>query len=321
MSPPPRGETMATTLAEHLADSAAPELAAAVGALAEAAAGVARMLAGPGAVTAGAAEAAIAAWLPGAGVRWLASRDRGGVTAIDARGGLALSLDPLDGAASAAAGGPAGMLFALRPALPGAPEASFLRPGAELAAAGCVLYGPHTRLALALGGAAAAFTLNPAAAFHRAGPAPRIPEAAAEFAANIAHYRHWDRPVQRYVDDCLAGADGPRAADHDLRWTGCLAAELHRILARGGLFLAPRGAPDLPGLVHQAQPLAFIAEAAGGRATDGQSRLLDAAATALDSASALVFGSDGPVAQVAAYHDLPDSETSPLFGQRGLFRL
>lgn len=309
---------MATTLADHLAESAAPKLAPAIGALAEAAAGLARSLAGPGAVPADAAGAAFRDWLPGTGVRWLARRDRAGVDEVDSRGELALALDPLQGAAGAAPG----TLFALRAAGSDGPEAGLLRPGAGIAAAGAVLYGARTRLVLALGGGAAGFTLIPAgAAFHRTEPALRLPEAATGIAVNIARYRHWDRPVQRYIDDCLAGAEGPRAADHDLRWTGCLAAELLCLLDHGGLFLAPRGAPDLPGLVTQAQPMAIITEAAGGRATDGQGRLLDRAAPALDSATPLVFGSPGAVARVAAYHDLPDSETSPLFGQRGLFRL
>jgi fructose-1,6-bisphosphatase I len=65
----------------------------------------------------------------------------------------------------------------------------------------------------------------------------------------------------------------------------------------------------------------MLTEQAGGQATDGLTRLLDHAATALDTTSPLVFGSPGKVARVATYHDLPDSEASPLFGRRGLFRL
>lgn len=308
---------MTAALDEYLAERAAPGLRVAVAALAEAAAGLAARLARPAPPPD--AGAAFAARLPGAGIRWAAIRGQG-VTGVDAAGGLTLALDPLQGCP--AEGGPAGTLFALRPALPGGAEASFLTGGDAILAAGAVVYGARCSLVLALGGAVAGFALDPAtASFHRTVPELRIPAARFAFAADIAHYRSWDRPVRRYVDDCLAGAEGPRAADHDFRWTGCLAAEAHRILLTGGLFLAPRGAPDLPALVTRAQPLAFLAEAAGGRATDGQARVLDRVPAALDSVAPLVFGARDPVDRVAAYHGLADSEGAPLFGQRGLFRL
>ena len=308
---------MSAALDGYLAERGAPELGPAVAALAEAAAGLAARLARPAPPPD--AGAAFASWPPGAGIRWVSVQGRG-LAEADATGSLALTLDPLQGCA--AEGAPAGTLFTLRPADAGGAEASFLGTGAAILAAGAVVYGPRTSLALALGAAAAVFTLDPATArFRLVAAGLQIPAARSAFSANIAGYRTWDRPVQRYVDDCLAGAEGPRAADHDFRWTGCLAAELHCILASGGLFLAPRGAPDLPDLVHQAQPLAYLAEAAGGRATDGQGRLLDRRAAALDSVAPLVFGAQEPVGRVAAYHDLPDSEDAPLFGKRGLFRL
>jgi fructose-1,6-bisphosphatase I len=308
---------MTAALDGYLAERAAPELRPAIAALAEAAAGLAARLARPAPLPD--PGGAFTAWLPGSGIRWAAIRGQGASNA-DAAGDLALALDPLQGCAGE--GAAAGTLFALRAAATGEAEASFLTGGAAILAAGALVYGPRTSLALALGGEAARFTLDPAtASFRLTAPELQIPPARFAFAANIAQYRAWDRPVRRYVDDCLAGAEGPRAADHDFRWTGCLAVELHRIVARGGLFLAPHGAPDLPDLVHQAQPLAFLAEAAGGRATDGKARILDRVPGALDSVSPLVFGAREPVDRVAAYHDLPDSEDAPLFGKRGLFRL
>jgi fructose-1,6-bisphosphatase I len=152
-------------------------------------------------------------------------------------------------------------------------------------------------------------------------PVLAIPAGTPEFSTNVAEYRHWERPVQRFVDDCLAGADGPHAQNFDMRWTGSLAAEAQRILVRGGVYLAPHGAPAPLRLIHHCHPVAMLIEQAGGQATDGQARLLEKAAAALDTTSPLVFGSPDKVARVAAYHDLPDSEASPLFGRRGLFRL
>ena len=100
-----------------------------------------------------------------------------------------------------------------------------------------------------------------------------------------------------------------------------LAAEVQRILMRGGVYLAPQGTLAPHGLAHQCHPVAMLIEQAGGRATDGRARLLDTTARSLDAASPLVFGLSEKVDRVAAYHDMPDSEASPLFGRRGLFRL
>jgi fructose-1,6-bisphosphatase I len=221
---------------------------------------------------------------------------------------------------------PPGSPFSIYPAASGTSqigdEASFLRPGTDQTAAGCVLYGPRTTLALTTGHGTALFVLDRAAATFRLGTANlEIPPGTAEFAANAADYRLWEPPVQRFVDDRLSGAEGPRAQNFDMRWTGSIAAELHRILIRGGIYLAPQGTPAPHPLVYHCHPVAMLIEQAGGRATDGRTRLLDTTAPTLDAPSPLVFGLPEKVDRVAAYHDMPDSEASPLFGRRGLFRL
>jgi fructose-1,6-bisphosphatase I len=308
---------MAATLGDMLEERAPPGLAAALRALAEACAGLAARLARPGPLPD--ASAAVSRWLPGAGIRWVAVPGQG-IAEVDTRGSLALAVDPLEGGAGALAGGQAGTVFSLRPAAATGAEASFLTPGSAILAAGAAVYGPRTRLALALEGQAAAFTLNPGTAGFEAEALPGMPADAPLIAADVGGIRHWDGPVRQYVEDCMAGADGPRGAAHSLAWSGCLAAELHRVLAKGGLFLAPYGAPSQPGLIHHAQPLAAIAEAAGGAATDGLKRLLDLEPRRMEAPSPLIFGAPAAVARLAAYHDLPDSEVSPLFGRRGLFR-
>ena len=67
----------------------------------------------------------------------------------------------------------------------------------------------------------------------------RIPEARREYAINASNARHWDAPIRAYVEDCLAGADGPRGQDFNMRWLASLVAEAYRILMRGGVFLYP----------------------------------------------------------------------------------
>ncbi len=316
----------APTLTDYLAKRATPETGAVILGLSAAAAEIATRLTGSGSGPAleAEADAAFAARLAPLGVRFLASRPRGGVSEVNPDGTLAVAIDPLDatGIGAVETNAPPGALFSLYPAVSGPAEASFRRPGADQTAAGCFLFGPRTTLALTTGQGTALFILDREAAAFRCHTAEiRIPSGTAEFAANAAEYRHWEAPVRRYFDDCMSGADGPRARDFDMRWTGSLAAETQRILTRGGVYLAPRGARAPLRLVHHCHPVAMLTEQAGGQATDGLIRLLDQAAATLDTTSPLVFGSPGKVARVAAYHDLPDSEASPLFGQRGLFRL
>lgn len=286
----------APTLSDYLAENAAPEIGAAVEDLC-------RTMMEP--------EISLAA----TGLRYVAAPECG-VAGIDGGGRLAAAIAfPAPGAEDR------GALFALYPAAPGTPEASFLRPGTEQVAAGCCVPGVQTRLLLTVGQGTALFVRDPGTGdFRLDTPRLRIPDRA-EFAADVAQYRHWDRPVQRFVDDCLAGADGPFGHDFTMRWTGSLAAEALHVVTGGGVFLAPHGSPALPDLLHHCLPLAFLAEQAGGQATDGTTRLLDHAATILDATSPLIFGAPADVARIAAYHDLPDSDAAPLFGRRGLFRL
>jgi fructose-1,6-bisphosphatase I len=307
----------APSLKDYLAAHTTPEIGRAILGLSGAACETATQLAMLDDVAAleGDAAAAVKECLIRSGVRSLAMPNDG-VTGIDADGGLAVAVDPLTATTVGS-----GTLFSIYPAAPGAAEASFLRPGTDQVAAGCILYGPRTRLALTLGRGTAGFVHDRSkGGFCLATPNIRIPSGAAIFATNTAEYRYWEAPVQRFIDDCLAGADGPGEQDFDMRWTGSLAAETQRILSHGGIYLAPHGTRSPHPLICHGHPVAMLIEQAGGQATDGQTRLLDSVARALDSNSPLVFGSPGKVARVAAYHDLPDSEASPLFGKRGLFR-
>jgi fructose-1,6-bisphosphatase I len=254
------------------------------------------------------------------GMRFL-STPVGGITKIDADGGLAVTLEPLSPPEPGADTIP-GMLFSIYPVAPGVPQASYLRPGTDQVAAGCILCGARMQLALTVGQGTHLFRRDiNAGGFRLHMPDLTIPAGTAEFATNAAEYRHWEPPVQRFIDNCLAGTDGPGEQDFDMRWTGSLAAEVQRILMRGGIYLAPRGTSAPHPLVHHCHPVAMLIEQAGGQATDGQTRLLETVAGAMDTTSPLVFGSPGKVARVANLHDLPDSEGSPLFGQRGLFRI
>jgi fructose-1,6-bisphosphatase I len=133
----------------------------------------------------------------------------------------------------------------------------------------------------------------------------RIPEDTQEFAINASNARRWEAPVKRYIDECLAGRDGPRGKDFNMRWVASMVADVFRVLSRGGIFMYPRDAKNKDGrlrLMYEANPMAFIVEQAGGAATDGKTRILDIPPKALHQRIAVVLGSKNEVDVVTGYH-------------------
>jgi fructose-1,6-bisphosphatase I len=314
---------MAPNLAEYLTSHAPCAVGAAVLGLSVAAAEIAARLSGHACGPALETEAsnAFAARLATTGVRFLASHPQHDIAEIDTTGSLAIALCPLDGA-DIEANAASGTLFSIYPAAPGGAAASFLRPGTDQLAAGYVLYGPRTILALSTGQGMAMFSLaHDNGTYQCLSSDFRLSSGTIEFAANAADYRDWDPPVQRFVDDCLFSIEDRTVEELQMRWTGSLAADTQRILTHGGIYLAPRGTRAALRLIYHCHPIAMLIEQAGGQATNGQDRILDQSADALDISSPLVFGAPSAVARLAAYHDLPDAEASPLFSRRGLFRL
>lgn len=246
--------------------------------------------------------------------------------ALDPAGTLMVAMDPLDGSSNIETNVSIGTIFGIEPALDDLDAP--LRTGAHLLAGGFVVYGPQTMLVLTVRAGTHVFILdrrNGSFVMHR--EAVRIPAGKPEYAINASNYRHWDDWLRGYVDDCVAGGDGPHDADFNMRWIASLVAEAFRILARGGVFLYPRD--SRPGyengrlrLVYEAAPLGLVFEEAGGAATDGTRRILDLAPESPHQRTPLVLGSPDHVARVASYRDgRPSSPArAPLFGRRGLFR-
>jgi fructose-1,6-bisphosphatase I len=240
-----------------------------------------------------------------------------------------VALDPLDGSSNIDTDLPVGTIFSIlpMPAGNGAPGAALLQPGTRQLAAGFVIYGPQTCLVLTLGQGTHILTLERRTSrFVLTHAAVRIPQRRREYAINASNYRHWDAAIRTYVDDCIAGAEGPRGENFNMRWIASLVAEAFRILVRGGIFLYP--ADRRPGyehgrlrLVYEAQPIALVIEQAGGAASDGFERILDLTPRQLHQRTPLIFGSSDKVARVERYHAGPpsSSERSPLFVRRGLF--
>jgi len=264
----------------------------------------------------------------GTPVAIFASEEGEAALTLNDGGSLAVAIDPLDGSSNIDTNVSVGTIFSVLPMAGRRSETAVLQPGTNQLAAGMLVYGPQTTLALTLGQGTALFTLDRRhGRFHLTRPDVEIPAARREYAINASNYRYWDEAMRSYIDDCVSGTEGPRGADFNMRWIASLVAEASRIFARGGIFLYPRD--SRPGyqhgrlrLVYEANPIAFLVEQAGGAATDGERRILDIQPSALHQRIPFVFGSSDKVERVVRYHADPHTigERSPLFANRGLFR-
>ena len=271
------------------------------------------------------ADDAFRAALMGSDVREYASEEQDVVVTLNKGATMALAIDPLDGSSNIDTNVSIGTIFGIYPAA-ATPEASFLRPGRELLAAGYAIFGPQTCLMVSFGDGVLKYVLEPETQkFALLGAIPRVVPESAEYAINASNYRHWPAPIRAYVDDRVAGSDGPAGRNFNMRWIASLVAETHRILTRGGIFLYP--SDERKGyekgrlrLVYECAPIAFLMEQAGASATTGTDRVLDAVPNTLHERIPFIFGSANKVARVATYFDLPSQETSALFNKRGLFR-
>ncbi|MEJ7137899.1 class 1 fructose-bisphosphatase [Amphibiibacter pelophylacis] len=228
------------------------------------------------------------------------------------QGEYMLLFDPLDGSSNIDINVSIGTIFSVLRKVGharGVSEADFLQPGKAQAAAGYCVYGPQTTLVLTVGDGVSVFTLDrELGSWILTAENVQIPPATQEFAINMSNMRHWDEPTRRYIHDCLAGADGPRGKDFNMRWVASMVADVHRILTRGGVFLYPWDTrdPTRPGklrLMYEANPMGFIVEQAGGLASTGTQRILDIVPTELHQRVPVVLGSRDEVEAVMRYHD------------------
>jgi fructose-1,6-bisphosphatase I len=257
----------------------------------------------------------------------LAMRGQSAPSALKAGAPLAVAMTALDNPSNAEANAPAGTLFSILPMAADA-DATFRQPGTSLLAAGYILYGPRTALVLTLGnGTHSFFHDSTDGRWHQTRSKITIAHRTREYAIDASNGRHWSDPVRTYIADCVAGQEGPRRDDYKMRWLESLAAECHRVLARGGIVLYPSDkrtelASGRLRLVTEACPIAMLVEQAGGEASNGRQRTLELIPSDLTERTPLVFGSRNEVHRLIRYktdrHAV--TERSPLFGQRGLFR-
>lgn len=224
-----------------------------------------------------------------------------------------LLFDPLDGSSNIDVNVSIGTIFSVLKAPEGMAtpmEKDFLQAGCNQVAAGYAVYGPQTLLVLTTGNGVNCFTLNrETGSWILTERHMMIPVQTKEFAINASNARHWHPPVQRYINELLAGSEGPRGHNFNMRWIASMVADVHRILCRGGIFMYPADArdPDKPGklrLMYEANPMAFIVEQAGGAATNGNQRILDIVPEKLHQRVPVFLGSKAEVELVTSYHQI-----------------
>jgi fructose-1,6-bisphosphatase I len=245
---------------------------------------------------------------------------------LDIDAPLVVAIDPLDGSSNIDTNASVGTIFSIYPA--GGGVSALLQRGTQQLAAGVIIYGPQTGLMLTVGDGTALFTLDPRTSqFTLTQARAAIPLRCREYAVNSSNARHWDDCIRRYVADLVKGAEGPRGMDFNTRWVASMVADAFRILVRGGVYLYPGDARSgyhegRLRLVYEANPIAFLIEQAGGRATDGARRILEIEPTSLHQRTPLVFGSAEEVLHLGHYQTdaFAGGEESPLFGTRSLFR-
>ncbi len=226
------------------------------------------------------------------------------------KGGYLLLFDPLDGSSNIDVNISVGTIFSVlrAPRRAGTLEESFLQPGTSQVCAGYALYGPSTQLVLTIGTGVHAFTLDrELGSFMLTQRDLQIPADTQEFSVNASNARHWEAPVKRYIDECLAGKDGPRGKDFNMRWVASMVADVHRILTRGGVFMYPLDSKTKSQggklrLMYEANPMSMIVEQAGGAASTGRERILDIKPSKLHQRVPVILGSKNEVERVAGYH-------------------
>ena len=222
-----------------------------------------------------------------------------------AAGKYTVLFDPLDGSSNIDVNGAVGTIFSIyrRISTSGRGDlADVLQPGCKQIASGYVIYGSSTMLVYTTGQGVAGFTLDPSIGeFLLSHPRIVTPRVGKYYSVNESNFARWSKGTQWAV----RGFHGDRPEEiqgKNSRYIGSLVADFHRNLIAGGIFMYPADARNPKGklrLLYEASPMAFIAEQAGGSATDGVQRILDLVPTDLHERTPLVIGSRQDVGYVA----------------------
>ncbi|HRY34118.1 MAG TPA: class 1 fructose-bisphosphatase [Bacteroidales bacterium] len=201
---------------------------------------------------------------------------------ISRRGKYVVAIDPLDGSSNIEVNVSIGTVFSIyrRISKPGeaATEEDLLQPGTSMIAAGYVIYGSSTMLVYTTGYGVNGFTYDPSVGlFLLSHPNMKIPAAGNIYSINEANYIYFPEGVKQYLQYCQED-DKASGRPYTTRYIGSLVADFHRNLIRGGIYIYPGTAKNPAGklrLLYECNPIAFIAEQAGGKASDGFRRIME----------------------------------------------
>lgn len=241
----------------------------------------------------------------------VASEELDDATPANANGSLLVLFDPLDGSSNIDINMAVGTIFSILPYErqgQKSENSDFLQAGNQQLAAGYLLYGTSTVLALTIADNVVMFSLDPDSGdYILINDHVQIAADTSEYAINASNYRYWLAPMQQYIDELIAGKTGVRGRDFNTRWVAAMVGDVHRILCRGGLFTYPFDTkyPNKAGklrLMYEANPMSLLIERAGGAATDAINRILDIEPTDIHQRVPVVLGSKNEVNYVKDLH-------------------
>lgn len=241
----------------------------------------------------------------------VASEELDDATPANADGSLLVLFDPLDGSSNIDINMAVGTIFSILPYQRQgqvSENSDFLQAGNQQLAAGYLLYGTSTVLALTIADNVVMFSLDPDSNdYMLIEEDVQIDADTSEYAINASNYRYWQAPMQQYIDELIAGKTGVRGRDFNTRWVAAMVGDVHRILCRGGLFTYPFDTKDANKagklrLMYEANPMSLLIERAGGAATDAVQRILDIEPTDIHQRVPVVLGSKNEVDYVKNLH-------------------
>lgn len=222
-------------------------------------------------------------------------------------GKYVIAIDPLDGSSNIEANVSIGTIFSIyrrKSEVGGGTQDDLLQPGVNLVAAGYIIYGSSTMLVFTTGKGVNGFTLDPSVGiFCLSHPDMKFPENPNIYSINEGNYVYFPEGVKKYLKYCQE--DDPKTSrPYTSRYIGSLVADFHRNLIKGGIFIYPSTKKNPNGklrLLYENNPVAFLAEQAGGKATDGFTRILSIQPTSLHQRTPLFIG---PKCMVERIEDL-----------------
>ncbi len=233
-------------------------------------------------------------------------------------GNYVVLFDPLDGSSNIDFNISIGTIFSIHRKVSAAERGSMadlLQPGYRQIAAGYVVYGSSTMLVYTAGRGVHGFTLDPAIGeFLLSHPGITIPSTSKHYSVNQGYEKYWSEGVKRYVKWITGQEEGDENNGLSLRYIGSMVADFHRTLLSGGIFMYPADSkdPEKPHgklrLTYECAPLAFIAEQAGGAATDGTQSTLNIQPFGLHQRTPFFVGEARLVAKVGEYIQTYDTE-------------